>query len=509
MVALRHEEGVWHWEAYALLEMSVFPIPHRTKKPIFGWSRLKYVKLWRLAEDKGRGTLSRFYELGGGGLAVLCGRASENLFVMDCDSHEALDRVRRNLRAQGVDAPVALSGRGGHVYLRCREGAIKGVKFDGGELKGEGGYVVMPPTQYDAEIVYRWEKGVPRHIPTVSKDELAFLGVDLEVSGGERRLHDETRAYLAHGRFLREGVRNEALFHAARDYRYVGFDVREALGDLLPIAVASGLDADEAEATIRSPYRHARGQVVDGKLSIHRKLLAFAEVVNWGPGSGRTDEAVFLALAERRRVDSHRNGGGVFRASYREIATEARFNSVSTISRSVDRLEAQGFIERMGKDSETGASLWRFSGMVLGASDFFSQEKRTLNSSFSELRSYCSYLHKASPQLKERGILGRIGYKILNLLRRVGECLAPEHVAFVIGCHISTARRRLEQLVEMGLAVGSGMYRAAALSSSEEMRIVRESGAYAQAAAREVRFDVERALFVLTPIVEWLKEQQS
>jgi DNA-binding MarR family transcriptional regulator len=492
---------------YVELEMSVFPIPHGTKKPVFKWKKLRFAKLWRLMDTaEGRRMLHRFYARGGEGLAVLCGRASENLFVLDCDSREVLDAVQKSLAERDIYAPVVISGRGGHVYLRAREGAVKGCKFAGGDVKGEGGYAVLPPTIHPSGVSYRWVNGIPRHIPTVSVDEIDFLGVELEVSGGNRRLHDDTRRYLRAGRFLTEGHRNDALFQAARDYRYVGLDISEALDDLLVIAVQSGLDAREAEATIRSPYTHNRGQVADGTLSLHRQLVGFARTHDWGTGSGETDRAVFLALAVRRRDDAHRIGGGVFRASYREIALEAKFNSISTVSRALKRLEAQGFIRSMGRDTETGASLWQFEN------DVFLKTKKNIKQHLAERSSYCSFLHSddsPADDLQERGILGRLGYKVLTILRQVGVALAPEHIAFMVDCHITTAKRHLGKLVDMGLAdVQADAFVAVDLSRQAELAIVRESGAMACAEKREVRFELDRANFILTPILNYLGGRQ-
>ncbi len=509
------------WMDYAMLEMSVIPIPHESKKPDYRWSRLRWVKLHPLMDDaKGQRTLQGLYDLGGGGLAVLCGHPSENLFVIDCDTLDSLNECRRQLWARGFDAPCVYSSRGGHIYLRAREGAVKtvaaGVMQDV-EIRGDGAIAVLPPTKHASGITYTWSTGQPpRRIPTVSIDDMNFLigkdgkPIKLAVATkSERRLHDDTRAYLATGQRLVEGTRNERLFMAARDYKYVNKDSSTALHDLLPIALKSGLSEKEATATILSPFKSsARRKKAFNQTD---ELTAFMLGAAWGRGTGKTDKRVFEAMIQRRGAEAYRRKDGVFRASLREIATLARFDSLDTIRASLKRLVDAGYIEFVGRDSESIAHLYRMTDMVMGAGKFFLVHNQYIKQQVSSRSDYCTTL----AQLAEKSALGHTANLILNLLKRnLGTTPWADSsvIADQVGVHRTTAGRNLDKLVALGLVEKvSGEYRAIAVTPAEEIALVVSSGAYAAAQAREARFNRDRAYFALNAITEylWNKNQEG
>jgi len=495
------------WMDYALLSMSIIPIPQGMKRPDYKWARLRYTKTWVLLDtDSGTRMLERFFALGGGGLAVVCGRPSENLFVIDCDTVEALHECRRQLWARGIDAPTVWSSRGGHLYLRAREGAVKTIAAGvvaGVEIRGDGALVVLPPTRHESGVYYRWDRGnPPRNIPTVSIHDIDFLvGADgqtvkLKTSTGERRLHDQTRDYLERGAKLAQGTRNSRLFDAARDYKFVGKGTDAALHDLLPVAVASGLSEREAAATILSPFKKpspltplpnaALGEGNYQQKNNQAALDAFVETMQWAGRTGNTDKRVMAALIQRRKEDAHRHGDGVFRASYRELMLLAKFNSWRTIYRSIERLKCLGFVEAVGQDTST-ATLWRISSLVMNAGHFFMVQKDTLIQQFSLRSNYC----------------GHFAQRILNLLKENGITsraanLGTAEIATAVGCHRTTASRHLKHFVEVGLVAFDGTgYRAI------EGHVV-DSKVYEADQVRAARIAREQAMFAVSRPLEYL-----
>jgi DNA-binding transcriptional ArsR family regulator len=502
---------VSHWQEYMLLEMSVIPIPHETKHPNFKWKKLKWPKLWVLMDTaKGRAELAELFRLGGGGLAVICGRPSENLFVIDCDTREKLAAVRFQLWKRGIIAPVVMSSRGGHVYLRSREGAVKTIAagtVPDIEIQGDGALVVLPPTRHKSGITYQWDGATPRHIPTISIDEIDFLvdadgkSVQLQAANSERRLHDDTRRYLQHGQKTAEGKRNQSLFNASRDYKFVGKDLSHAMIDLLPIAVESGLCESEASATITSAFNGNRASNPKAGNSITDCLKAFADGAKWEGRRGKTDKLILEALIERRKVDSFHRQDGVFRASYRELMVLARFNDWRTPQRSINRLIAYGYIEDAGRDEVSGARLYRFPKRVIQAGAFFLVQNPYTKQQGALRSSYCGDF----AQLHERQALGTTGAAILKAIRIVQTPQSPTAIASKMGIHRTTASRHLKRLEELNLVIEQdGAYFAATTSASHEAEICRITGAYKSDIERQVRFDQERATFALMPILEYL-----
>lgn len=504
------------WQEYMLLEMSVIPIPHEWKRPNYRWKKLKWAKLWMLMDsEKGRANLAELFRFGGGGLAVICGRPSENLFVIDCDSREQLATVRFELWKRGIIAPVVLSSRGGHIYLRSREGAVKSIAAGtilNIEVQGDGALVVLPPTRHKSGIVYRWDGAMPRHIPTVSIEQIDFLmdtngqPVKLQTTKSKRRLHDETRRYLQHGHATPEGKRNQSLFNASRDYAYVGKDLSHALIDLLPIAVASGLSDKEASATIGSAFSGKRSKL-QTSTGITEQLRAFIGGARWDGRKGKSNKLVFEALVERRKVDSFHRKDGIFRASYRELMTIARFNDWRTVQRAIKRLVSYGYIEEMGKDDETGASLYRFTKWVIQAGAYFLVQNHHTKQQGALRSSYCGDF----AQLHEKQALGATGAAILKALSSSHIPLKPETIALHLGIHRTTASRHMKRLRSLGLLHfhSDGAYTAAAISASQEAEICRQTGAYKSDIERQMRFDTERATFALMPVLEYLYLQNQ
>lgn len=506
-----------YWLDYAELEMTVLPINHGMKRPKFKWNKFKWTKLHSLLNsDNGYTSLSKLYELGEGGLAVVCGRPSENLFVIDSDSKEVLESMRTMLALRGINAPCVFTARGGHLYLRSREGAVKTTKGDGFDVQGDGALVVLPPTRHKTGIIYRWEKDTtPRNIPTVSIDDIDFLtknGLPLRLTtskASKRRLHDDTRAYLQSGHMLPEGQRNDGLFNASRDYVYVGRSEAEALHDLLPIATASGLTDEEAVATILSPYKNTRTQ--KPSTSIDAKLRAFLASIKWTGRTGNTDSRVLEALIERRKLDAYNRADGEFRASQREIVLRTGGISRKTVGRSLKRLIERGFIQVTGMAKESRATLYRFSEMVLACGGVFLLQNDTIKTAGAVRSTYWGTYANIY-----KTIIGNTGLAILESLQNTVHSVTE--IAQRIGKNYSTARYNLKKLITLGLVTESAKYRytAPVLNLSEQYAIIAQTEAHNAFIALQECMEVEWAEYRLNPILKYLwtqnenkKEQQS
>jgi hypothetical protein len=111
----------------------------------------------------------------GCGIAVVCGTVSRNLEVLDFDSPEVWERWRQavtQVNPQALaDLPLVRTPSGGrHLYLfREVAGPCRKVAKDRTgkktlvEVKGEGGYVLMPgcpPACHPQGALYEWEQAL-------------------------------------------------------------------------------------------------------------------------------------------------------------------------------------------------------------------------------------------------------------------------------------------------------------------------------------------------------------
>lgn len=115
-------------------------------------------------------------------IAIVCGGVSDGLFAIDVDCHGDVDgwdtlaefEADRPLPA----APTSITGSGGgHMLYRSGESVRNGVGSDTGiDVRGEGGYIVAPPSIHPNGNAYRWETSpLDMDIPEADANVLALV----------------------------------------------------------------------------------------------------------------------------------------------------------------------------------------------------------------------------------------------------------------------------------------------------------------------------------------------
>lgn len=90
-------------------------------------------------------------------VGIITGRLSE-LVVIDCDRPEAIESWRQ--AAPSSPLVVRTGGGGAHIYYRMPKDDIVGNRVRVGgqalDVRGEGGYVVAPPSRHASGLLYEW-----------------------------------------------------------------------------------------------------------------------------------------------------------------------------------------------------------------------------------------------------------------------------------------------------------------------------------------------------------------
>lgn len=194
------------------------------------------------------------------------GYATGALTVVEIDAPEGTAH-RREQEAAGLDWPVTLTvmtGRGAHFYYRCPEGVrvqnaagMRGARGIGPgiDVRGHGGYVILPPSIHPSGRRYRWT--VRREAAELPSWMLERLKPSKPISQPERPASPDRvlEWALSDLEAATPGQRNHELNRISFKLGLRGWSEDDALAALVSAAVACGLSERESERTITSGVR--------------------------------------------------------------------------------------------------------------------------------------------------------------------------------------------------------------------------------------------------------------
>ena len=214
------------------------------------------------------------------------------LAVLDIDPRHAGDETLVDLRRQHgalPDTPESITGSGGrHIYLRFPPGAEvrnSAQKLGPGvDVRGEGGYVVAPPSMHKSGRAYGWEASShPKEV------ELALVPEAWLAAMTQRPARHLRALPGGKGELIPEGQRNEVLFKRAASMRAGGFDadsIEAALQVENETRCQPPLDPAEVKNIARSAGAYPPGLSPD-----YQKKRDEAEARKRGPSKSEKAEA--------------------------------------------------------------------------------------------------------------------------------------------------------------------------------------------------------------------------
>lgn len=241
---------------YVRRGFSVIPLQPRGKKPA--------LPSWREFQER-RPTeeeLGSWFGSGNRNNIGLITGAISGLAVLDADSVEAVEWCEANLPL----TPTVKTARGRHYYFKCRAGLKNSVNVNGLKLdvRGEGGYIAVPPSEHETGVMYAKVEGrgledlplaeLPPQLLVEKGDKPATITGDRGIGGkyGQAALASELATLVG----ATEGTRNHTLNSAAFSLGSLvaggGLDKHQVEAALLAAAISTGLAESEARATIKS-----------------------------------------------------------------------------------------------------------------------------------------------------------------------------------------------------------------------------------------------------------------
>jgi hypothetical protein len=188
------------------------------------------------------------------GVAVACGAVS-GIWAVDIDSTEAA----RALRAAGElpDTLTSRTARGWHLIWQicartqsCRVGVMPGI-----DVRGDGGYVVLPPSPHPDGKAYEWVDGKR---PDQIRAAPAPAWLELKCSASQRPQRDWRSELTAP---ILEGRRNAELASRAGWLIHAGIDARGAYQIVHAInttCCSPPLTAEETDQIVISVLRYKK-----------------------------------------------------------------------------------------------------------------------------------------------------------------------------------------------------------------------------------------------------------
>lgn len=208
-------------KGYVRLGFSVIPLTlnppeslkvsdsQKGKRPVIGWKKYQLERPTELEMS------DWFFSTGENNIGIVTGKLS-GIVVLDIDSDEAHKMAIKN----GLpETPMVKTGRGYHMYFKYKDGVRnfqKRYDLPGIDLRGEGGYVVAPPSIHlMSGQRYNWVKGMD-----LEDLELADLPDWVLAKGPEQK---KTVVELLAG--VTKGNRNDSLARVVGAWvKTMGFD---------------------------------------------------------------------------------------------------------------------------------------------------------------------------------------------------------------------------------------------------------------------------------------------
>lgn len=224
---------------------SVIPIRPRDKRPLIPWEEFQNrrpteaeIRAWWEKEPHAN-------------VGIVTGAVS-GVVVVDLDSKEAVQKLRGLVADSGLSTvPRSRTGRGWQLFFRHPGSPLQNAVgvAPGLDIRGDGGYVVAPPSIHPNGHTYSWDVPLCDPLPKLPVELLALIGSGRHDHGGRF----DTAGALAG---VPEGERDKKLFRLACKLRNA--DVPKDMAERLILEAAGNCQPPfperEALKKVRSAY---------------------------------------------------------------------------------------------------------------------------------------------------------------------------------------------------------------------------------------------------------------
>ena len=256
--------------SYLKRGFSVIPVEPRGKKPLVAWEP------WQHSLPTSHDLHVYWEQFPCANVGIVTGQIS-GLTVVDLDTKEAKDNLKRIMgdnQVQGI--PRTRTGRGWQLFFAYHAIGNKAGVIPGMDIRGDGGFVVVPPSLHQNGKTYTWEVNLTEQLPELPPALIELLaggnligrnaGMATLLCAGSnpapRQLFDTANALQGVG----EGQRDDVIFKLACKLRSAD----------IPMEMAATL-VTEAAQNCTPPF--PVGKAIEKVERAYHKYEARSEVV--------------------------------------------------------------------------------------------------------------------------------------------------------------------------------------------------------------------------------------
>lgn len=191
-----------------------------------------------------------------GNLAVATGEESDMVVVdIDFKSGGAMSYTDMLTKYKLPNSVMCKTGAGLHLYFKYAEGIKNKVGIASGiDVRSDGGYVLIPPSNHYTGNIYSWIKD-PWTVEMATMPDWLY---EFIIARGESESEEDDYADI-----IPEGRRNNAMHHFGCSMRNKGFSkkaIRAALLAENSVRCIPPLSDDEIDLVVSSVCRYDRGE---------------------------------------------------------------------------------------------------------------------------------------------------------------------------------------------------------------------------------------------------------
>jgi hypothetical protein len=214
--------------AYRRRGFSPIPIKPRDKRPLIQWEKYQ-------TEPASEETIKHWFQSWPNANIGLVTGAVSDCIVVDLDSDEATKKLKSRLGDYDLSAvPRSRTGKGWQLFFKYpgvsipnRTGVLSNM-----DIRGDGGYVVVPPSIHPNGKQYKWEISLNGQLPELPEELLKIIQSPTRTEQGARERFDTAKALAG----VPEGQRDETVFKLACKLRNA--DVPREMAEELVIEAA-------------------------------------------------------------------------------------------------------------------------------------------------------------------------------------------------------------------------------------------------------------------------------